>query len=150
MRLYQHIYLLSTLSNSFTRCLQGIIDLRKDQVMASERDINRILSLIDKDQDGYITLTQMINLLTLLFAKQFNLTARIESVGFNQTNLDTDSMGKSFTNVLTPYEADAYLDYLNEFYSPDSIGLWECNDPVEIKEFAERVTVFYKNAVFVI
>ncbi len=92
----------------------------------------------------------MINLLSLLFAQKSNLTERIESVGFNKTNLDTDSMGKSLSNRMTPFEADAYLDYLNEFFSPDVIGLLEFDESVEINEFAEKVTVFYQGAVFVV
>jgi hypothetical protein len=124
--------------------------LRKDQIIASERDINRILSLIDYDNDGYVSMTQMINLLSLLFAQRSNLTERIESVGFNRTNLDTDSMGKSLSNQMTPYEADMYLDYLNEFFSPDVIGLLEFDESVQIRDFAEKVTAFYTGAVFLI
>lgn len=126
--------------------------MRKDQIIASERDINRILSLVDDDNDGFVNLTQLINLLSLLFAKQFNLVERIETVGLNRINVDKlkPATGNFFFDCITPFDADMYLDFLNEFYSPDPIGLMEFENPVRMKEFAEKVLVIYKNAIFVV
>ena len=122
--------------------------MRNNEIMASERDINRILSLVDRDKDGYINLTQLINLLSLLFAQEFNLKERIESVGFNRINLDNDIFDYSFSYHMTPFEADLYLDFLNEFYSPDTIGLLENDDQIDIIDFAENVTPFFRHALF--
>ena len=136
--------------------LLAIIEIRHKEIVASERDIKRILSLIDSDHDGYINLTELINLLSLLFAKPTNLTERIESVGCrliinaNHSNFYIDDWSNGPIKM-SVNEADMFLDFLNEFYSPDTYGLLDFEEKsIAVADFSKQVSVFYETSLYII
>lgn len=83
---------------------------RQGQICLTKEDITRLVSLVDQDQDGCISFDELINLLNLSMASRSNLPSRIEL--YVKSNSNTDAVEAA--------EATACLDYLNEFYSPDS------------------------------
>ena len=95
-----------------TTLLAQAVKKRNGQIRATNSDINRILSVIDEDKDGFINLNELINMLSLLLAKKSNISKRVEFV------LVSKDFGKN-NGLMNNIEVNNFLDLLNEFYMPD-------------------------------
>ena len=95
-----------------TTLLVQAVNIRNGQINATNSDINRILSVIDEDKDGFINFNELINMLGLFLAKKSNITQRVEFVLIN------NDFGKN-NGLMNNIEVNSFLDFMNEFYTPD-------------------------------
>ena len=124
--------------------------LRKRGIQGNEEDVNRVVQLMDADDDGLITFNEFVDLLQLFFAKPSNVGARVEMILNN----------RSFTNLksysLSPDEARSFLNFLDEFYgapagTSSSLRIRpELNERISNAKFAELVAPIYSQLTFLL